>query len=112
MIFKIMRATEAAELVQALVFKGSAVDLVDGYIHLSTAAQVEATAAKHFAAESGLWVAAVRGDSVAGDLRWEVSRGGDLFPHLHAPLRAESVAWLKPLPTGPDGRHLFPDLGA
>lgn len=112
MIFKILRANEAAALVQDLVFKGSSVDLSDGFIHFSTAAQVAETAAKHFAAESGLWLAAVRTADVAEALRWEPSRGGDLFPHLFAPLTAEAVAWLKPLPAGPDGRHRFPDLGA
>ena len=112
MIFKILRANEAAALAQSSVLKGSSVDLADGFIHFSTAAQVEETAARHFSAESGLWLVAVRTAEVTEALRWEPSRGGDLFPHLFAPLTTEAVVWLKPLPLGPDGHHRFPDLGA
>lgn len=107
-IFKLLRGAEAAVLVQDLVFKGSPADVADGYIHLSTAAQVPGTAAKHFAGDSGLWVAAVETARVAGELRWEPSRGGQLFPHLYAPLTADAVAWLRRAPLGADGVHRFP----
>jgi uncharacterized protein (DUF952 family) len=83
------------------------VDLADGYIHLSTAAQVAETAARHFAGEEGLWLLAVETDGLA-DLRWEPSRGGQLFPHLYGTLKRAHVASARPLPLGRDG-HVFPE---
>ncbi len=44
--------------------------------------------------------------------RWEPSRGGDLFPHLYGELPLDAVLWVKPLPLGPDGAHVFPPLEA
>ena len=106
-IFKILRGHEAAALAQDLVFVGSAADRADGYIHLSTAAQARETAAKHFVAESGLWLAAVATAPLGDLLRWEPSRGGASFPHLYGPLPVEAVAWLRPLPLDAHGRHVF-----
>jgi len=88
------------------VFTGSPIDLHDGYIHLSTAGQVMATAARHFAGVDGLLLVAVTPGAL--DVRWEPSRDGDLFPHLYGPLPMSAVCWITPLPIGPDGRHAFP----
>ena len=91
------------------VFAGAPVDLRDGYIHFSTAAQVRETAAKHFRGEADLVLVAVDEEALQG-LRYEPSRGGALFPHLYGTLALAAVAWVKPLPLGPDGSHVFPDL--
>ena len=91
------------------VFAGAPVDLRDGYIHLSTAAQVRDTAAKHFCGEADLVLVAVDEGALQG-LRYEPSRGGALFPHLYGTLALAAVAWVQPLPLGPDGSHVFPDL--
>ena len=91
-------------------YDGSAVDLADGYIHFSTAAQVEETAARHFTAQPGLLLVAVDTAVLGAALRWEPSRGGALFPHLYQPLGLDAVRWAVPLPVGPDGRHRFPVL--
>ena len=107
-IFKILRPHEWPDQAQGIDFTGSDVDVNDGYIHLSTAAQAPATAAKHFAGEANLRILAVDADSLGAALKWEPSRGGDLFPHLHGPLPAAAVLWTAPLPLGPDGRHVFP----
>ncbi len=89
-------------------FSGSPVDVADGFIHFSTAVQARETAARHFAGASELVLVAV---STRGlNLRWEPSRGGDLFPHLYAALPLTAVQWVKPLPLGVDGRHVFPAL--
>jgi uncharacterized protein (DUF952 family) len=53
---------------------------------------------------------AIDADKLGSALKYEASRGGDLFPHLYAPLALSAVLWVKPLPIGPDGRHVFPDL--
>ena len=82
----------------------------DGYLHFSTGQQVRETAARHFAGQGDLLLIAVDADSLGTALRYEPSRGGDLFPHLYAPLPLSSVLWVKPLPLGADGHHAFPDL--
>ncbi len=91
-------------------FAGAPVDLADGYIHFSTAAQVRETAAKHFAGAADLVLVAVDAPALGADLLWEPSRGGALFPHLYADLPMSAVLWVKPLPLGADGTHLFPPL--
>jgi uncharacterized protein (DUF952 family) len=94
------------------VFRGAGIDLADGYIHFSTASQARETAARHFAGRRGLVLAAVDPMKLGDALKWEVSRGGALFPHLYAPLHVADVAWVAPLPLGPDGGHVFPVLDA
>ena len=95
---------------RAGAFAGSPVDLEDGFIHFSNAAQAPETAAKHFAGQADLLLIAVEAEALGSALRYEVSRGGALFPHLHAPLPLSAVRWAKPLPLGADGRHVFPEL--
>lgn len=108
LIFKIFRRSEWNAFRAAGETAGAPVDLADGYIHFSTAAQVAETAAKHFAAESDLVLVAVAADRLGADLRWEPSRGGQLFPHLYRALRASDVLWDKALPLGASG-HIFPE---
>ncbi len=91
-------------------FRGAGVDLVDDYIHFSTSAQVEDTAARHFKGQSDLLLVAVEADNLGDALKWEASRGGALFPHLHGELPLAAVAWARPLPLGEDGRHDFSGL--
>ena len=90
------------------MFKGAGIDINDGFIHFSTAQQAAETAAKHFAGQAGLVLVAVDAEKIGAALKWEVSRGGQLFPHLYASLPIRDVAWAKPLPLGPDGKHVFP----
>jgi uncharacterized protein (DUF952 family) len=93
-------------------FGGTPADMRDGFIHFSTAAQLAGTAAKHFAGTSDLILVAVDADALDARLKWEVSRGGDLFPHLYAPLPLSTVQWVKPLPDEVDGRRHLPELDA
>lgn len=95
-IYKILTAAEWTQAQAAGTFAGSAVDLADGYIHFSTAAQAQETARKHFAGQGDLVVLAL--DAQDLDLRWEPSRGGDLFPHLYAPLDPGLVRGVTPAP--------------
>jgi len=101
---------QAAE--DAGVFNGASIDLSDGFIHFSTAEQARETAAKHFAGQAGLVLVAVDAAKLGDVLRYEVSRGGALFPHLYAPLDLSAVRWVKPLPLGASGAHEFPALDA
>ena len=89
---------------------GAPVDLRDGYIHLSTAAQLAETAERHFAGQSGLVLIEVDATSVGDALRWEPSRGGDLFPHLHAPLPTTAARKVQPLTQDLHGKQVLPRL--
>ncbi|MBQ0820328.1 DUF952 domain-containing protein [Microvirga terrae] len=109
-IFKICPALLWREAEKAGSFEGAPVDIQDGYIHFSTANQAYETAKRHFAGQNDLLLIAVEADSLGEALRYEPSRGGDLFPHLYAALPLSAVRWVKPLPLGQDGRHVFPDL--
>lgn len=109
-IYKIAPRALWAEAVAKGVFSGAPIDLADGYIHFSTAEQSFETAAKHFAGQDDLVLIAIDGASFGDALRWEVSRGGALFPHLYAELPVEAALWVRDLPLGPDGKHQFPDL--
>ncbi|HVW54888.1 MAG TPA: DUF952 domain-containing protein [Rhizobiaceae bacterium] len=93
-------------------FRGAPVDLADGFIHFSTADQVKETAAKHFRGQDGLLLVAFDDAMLGQDLRYEISRGGALFPHLYASLDPKAAKWVKPLPIGASGAHLFPALEA
>ena len=92
------------------VFAGAAIDLQDGYIHFSTADQVQETAAKHFRGQGDLLLVAVDEARLGDSLRYERSRGGDLFPHLYGVLALEAVAWTADLPLGADGAPIVPGL--
>ena len=110
LIFKIVAAEEWRAAQAQGVFAGSAVDRQDGYIHFSTAEQAPETAARWFARRDDLVLAAVEAEALGAALRWEPSRGGALFPHLYGVLALSALSWVRPLPLGPDGRHVFGDL--
>lgn len=107
-VYKIMTEGEWHAAGAAGRFEGSAVDRKDGFIHFSTAAQAPETAARHFAGAADLVLVAV--DASALDLKWEVSRGGDLFPHLYGALPLNAVKRVDPLPLCASGGHRFPAM--
>ena len=94
--FKILTADQWSQFSQDGVFHGAPVDLADGYIHLSAADQLKGTLDKHFAGQNGLVIAEVDLSGFGPELRWEVSRGGALFPHLYAPLPMSTVLSHRP----------------
>lgn len=108
LIYKIFRAAEFQAFAQQGRSAGAPVDLADGYIHLSTGQQVAGTLARHFAGQDGLHLLALESDGLGG-LRWETSRGGQLFPHLYRDLLAKDVLWSRRIELGPNG-HLTGDL--
>lgn len=110
MIYKIVSAAEWRQAQTDGVFRGAPIDLKDGYIHFSTADQVAETAARHFAGRDGLVLVSVDAGALGEALKWEPSRGGKLFPHLHAPLDTGAAVAVDPLPLDPDGVHRFPPL--
>ena len=106
LIYKILRRPEWDEFRSGGKTLGAPVDLADGFIHFSTAAQVVETAARHFAQESDLVLVAFDSDRLGAALKWEPSRGGHLFPHLYRELLLDEVVWDKSLPLGASG-HIF-----
>ena len=108
LIYKIFRRPEWDQLRDTGETHGAPIDLADGYVHFSTAAQVAETAAKYFAEESDLVLVALDADRLGPSLRWEPSRGGALFPHLYRKLLLSDTLWDKSLPLGATG-HIFPE---
>lgn len=109
LIYKICPEALWREAEQSGVFEGAPIDLADGFIHLSSGAQVRETAGKHFKGQADLLLIAVEEQTLGEALRYEISRGGARFPHLFAPLVVRTVRWTQPLPMQIDGSHLFPD---
>ncbi|MEE8189924.1 MAG: DUF952 domain-containing protein [Kiloniellales bacterium] len=91
-------------------YGGSAVDRADGFIHFSSAGQIEESAARHRAGQPDLLLLTVEAGALGEALKWESSRGGALFPHLYGELPASAVSRIDDLPLGSDGRHVFPPL--
>jgi uncharacterized protein (DUF952 family) len=109
-IYKILPGHEWTAAQALGRFEGSAIDHADGYIHLSTAAQSPETARKYFAGQGGLMILGLEGEALGPALKWEPSRGGDLFPHLYGPLPVELVDEARDLPLDGDGLPVLGDL--
>lgn len=109
-IYHLARKTAWAEAEQAGVYTGTPEDRADGFIHFSTATQVQESAAKHRKGETDLLLVAVDDSKLGPALKWEPSRGGQLFPHLYGDMPLDAVIEVTPLPLGEDGLHRFPPL--
>jgi uncharacterized protein (DUF952 family) len=108
LVFKICGEEEWRRAERENVYRGSTVDLRDGFIHFSTAEQLAETAAKHFAGRDDLLLIAVEAEALGRALRVEPSRGGALFPHLYAPLPLSAVRFVQAMPLGADGHYHLP----
>jgi uncharacterized protein (DUF952 family) len=97
-IFKIVDSALYEKATAAGRFEGAEIDLKDGFIHFSDSHQVRETARLHFSGPRGLMIFAVDAASLGDALKWEASRGGQLFPHLFGVLDMKHVLWAKPLP--------------
>lgn len=107
-VYKILPRADWQAARAAGRYAGSALDLADGFIHFSTAAQAQETARRHFAGQADLVVLEVEADDLGEALRWEPSRGGDLFPHLYGPLDPARVRVVRGAPLDAQGT---PQLG-
>lgn len=106
-LYKIMSRQEWETAQANGLYEGSEVDRRDGFIHLSASHQVRATAQKHFSGKTGLLLVSVAEEALNQKLRWEASRGGDLFPHVYGPLPLSAISEVIPLPLV-NGAHQFP----
>jgi len=107
-VYKVMSAAEAQQMQRDGVFKGSPVDIADGYIHLSGAAQLAETLDRHFSGVAGLMLVAVDLTRLGDAVRWEPSRGGQLFPHIYGELPVHAVVAVAALERDADGAVKLP----
>jgi uncharacterized protein (DUF952 family) len=107
-LYKIISRQEWETAQAQAIYEGSEVDRHDGFIHLSAAHQVRTTAQKHFLGKTDLLLLSVREEALGQSLKWEVSRGADLFPHIHGALPLSAVSEVIPLPLV-NGIHQFPE---
>ena len=101
LIFKVFRGPEWAELATSGRTRGAPVDRADGFVHFSTAGQLDETLRKHFAGETGLVLLAMDAGSAGPWLKWEPARDGALFPHLYRDLEISDVLWSRQLSDDP-----------
>ena len=102
-VYKILPRASWDISVRAGFFPASQVDMIDGFIHLSTAAQAQETAARHFAGQEGLVIVGFDAADMGDSLRWEPSRNGALFPHLYGALDPTLAIETRPLSLDADG---------
>ncbi len=103
-IYKIATAEDWSRATTAGCYEGSPDDHRDGFIHLSAAAQLAGTLERHFATRKNLVLIAFRSSDCAAALKWEASRGGELFPHHYGPLDPSSALWVRPIGDGGEAR--------
>jgi uncharacterized protein (DUF952 family) len=108
-IYKIASAETAGAAEQTSTFTGMPIDAQDGFIHFSTAAQLPQTLALHFRGQRDLVLLAVRSFDLGSALRWEPSRGGQLFPHVYGAFPMAAVAWSAPIDVAADGSCDLPE---
>jgi uncharacterized protein (DUF952 family) len=111
-IYKICPGSAWREAERQRIYRGSADDLRDGFIHFSTLSQLAETASKHFLGQAGLLLIEVDADALGKALRWEASRNGDLFPHLYGRLDLGAVVSVRELHERSDGSHEIPELAS
>jgi uncharacterized protein (DUF952 family) len=109
-IYKICSASAWREAERQGVYRGSADDIRDGFIHFSLPSQVAETARKHFHGQTGLFLVEVDADVLGDALRWEPSRSDELFPHLYGELDLGAVTNVLDMRARADGSHDIPEL--
>lgn len=107
-VYKILRQDEWMAAQATGVFRGSSDDLRDGFIHFSAGPQLLGTAEKYFAGERNLVLLAVDDAAMGETMRWEVSRGGQKFPHLYGDLPLDRALWARPILREANGGFVFP----
>ena len=108
LVYKILNAADW-QTANSLGFTQTALDEGDGYVHLSTRAQVAETLGLHYVHQADVRLLEYIAEEMSGPVRWEESRGGQLFPHFYARLRIDAAKRTWILKQGPDGIPLLPD---
>jgi uncharacterized protein (DUF952 family) len=109
LVYKVCSVSEWEEANKTNFFLGSAIDIKDGFIHLSTKDQLEVTVSKHFAGQTKLLLIGFDIKVIKSSLKWEKSRDGDLFPHFYGKINVNLANEIFQLNLGMDGFHKFPE---
>jgi uncharacterized protein (DUF952 family) len=107
-VFKVVAREAWEEACRRGAFGGSDDDVRDGFIHLSAAHQLAGTLAKHFKGQTDLVLITLDAQALGDKLKWEPSRGGDLFPHLYGALPTAAARDVCGLNSGADGVPIVP----
>jgi uncharacterized protein (DUF952 family) len=108
-IYKIDDAAAFEKARREGLYPGAPIDLRDGFIHLSTALQLPETLRLHFRGRKDLLLIALRSTDLGEGLKWEKSRGGDLFPHFYGRFDFRAVAWTAPIEVDTEGNCALPE---
>lgn len=111
-VYKLLTRAEWAAAEARGVFEGSAIDLADGFIHFSTAAQAPETGRRYFSGMTDLVIVGFEDEALGAGLKWEPSRGGDLFPHLYGPLPTRLAIEVREVALDAGGAPLLDGLKA
>lgn len=111
-VWKLVDALEWAAACETGAYAGSAVDLADGYIHMSGGDQLVETARRHYSGRSGLVLLELDPSMLGDALRWETSRGGALFPHYYGSLPVSACTAERALSVDAGGVMRFDDGAA
>lgn len=102
-VYKVLPAEDWELAKRTGLYDGSRDDRRDGFIHFSTSRQLRETLAKYFHGRNDLLLVAFHAATLGSSLKFEPSRGGDLFPHLYGRLPTAHALWQRPLELGADG---------
>lgn|ERR1700749_824730 len=108
LIFKIVHADEWRAVEN--IYRGSAKDKADGFLHFSTEEQVLGTLTRYYADADDLVLVAVDADALGDALKYEPSTAGALYPHLYGDLPPSAVRWSRPIARGKDGKFILPAM--
>ncbi len=72
----------------------------EGFVHLSTHSQLQGTLDKHYAGVDDLQILWLDPAQLRAELRWEVAREGQEFPHLYGPMDVAAVVAVTPVIDG------------
>ena len=82
-VYRVMLNNEWDEFKKKKKFFGNKLDIKSGFIHLSTKSQIKNTIEKYYKNEDSVIIFKINVKDIAKNLKWEISRNNQLFPHLY-----------------------------
>ena len=108
LLYKVCSKDDWDKAILKKFYCGSEIDNKDGFIHLSTKKQLNETVKNHFRGKKNLLVISFSTKKIQDNLKWEVSRNGDLFPHYYGNLETKFAVETYNLQLNTNGIHEFP----
>ena len=106
-VYKICTKSEWNDAKENKIFKGTPLDLKDGFIHFSDINQVKQSLNIFYLNHPNLVLLKVDALKLQ-KLVWEQSSSGDMFPHLYSDFDIDCVVKEYPLDLKEDGNHKIP----